>query len=73
MSYYLLEETMRPCSSEELHGCAGCQYAAVLTTPEWQAERDLFDMGIEMEPDAGNIFAPAGGEPFIVTVEEGAY
>ena len=55
MSYYLLEETMRPCSSEELHGCAGRQYAAVLTTPEWQKERDLFDMGIELEPDAGNI------------------
>ena len=26
-----------------------------------------------MEPDAGGIFAPAGGEPVVVTVKEGAY
>ena len=26
-----------------------------------------------MEPDAENIFAPAGGEPVIVKVKEGAY
>ena len=55
MGYYLLEENMRPCTAEELHGSRGCQYVAVLTTPEWQRERDRFDMGIELEPDAGNI------------------
>ncbi len=55
MAYYLLEETMRECSAEELHRQTDRQYAAVLTTPEWQRERDLFDMGIELEPDAGNI------------------
>ena len=26
-----------------------------------------------MEPDAKNIFAPAGGEPVIVKVKDGAY
>ena len=26
-----------------------------------------------MEPDAENIFAPAGGEPVIIKVKEGAY
>ena len=31
------------------------RYAAVLTTPEWLGERSRFDMGIELEPDAGNI------------------
>ena len=31
------------------------RYAAVLTTPEWLRERSRFDMGIELEPDAGNI------------------
>ena len=31
------------------------RYAAVLTTPEWLSERSRFDMGIELEPDAGNI------------------
>ena len=55
MAYYLLEERMRPCTAEELHAPGGRQYVAVLTTPEWQRERDRFDMGIELEPDAGNI------------------
>ena len=26
-----------------------------------------------MEPDAGNLYAPAGGEPVIVRVKEGAF
>ena len=55
MGYYLLEESMRACTAEELHGQAEHQYVAVLTTPEWQRERDRFDMGIDLEPDAGNI------------------
>ena len=55
MRYYLLEETMRPCEAEELHGQAGSKYVAVLTTPEWERERERFDMGIELEPDAVHI------------------
>ena len=55
MSYYLLEETIRPCSAEELKGPNGRKYVAVLTTPEWLSERDRFDMGIELEPYDGNI------------------
>ena len=55
MSYYLLKETIQPCTAEELHTAADVQYAAVLTTPEWKKERDRFDLGIELEPDAGNI------------------
>ena len=55
MSYYLLEESMRACSAEELHRQTERQYVAVLTTQEWQAERDRFDMGIELEPDVQNI------------------
>ena len=55
MSYYLLEESMRECSAEELHRQTERQYVAVLTTQEWQAERDRFDMGIELEPDVANI------------------
>ena len=55
MSYYLLAETIRPCAAEELHGNTDCKYVAVLTTAEWKRERDRFDMGIELEPDAGNI------------------
>ena len=54
MSYYLLEESIRPCAAEELRS-GERQYAAVLTTPEWERERALFDMGIELEPDARHI------------------
>ena len=55
MEYYLLEQNMRACSAEELHGQQELQYVAVLTTPEWKQERDRFDMGIELEPDVCNI------------------
>lgn len=55
MSYYLLAETMRSCTGEELHAQNDYKYVAVLTTPEWNRERERFDMGIELEPDAGNI------------------
>ncbi|MCQ2563756.1 MAG: magnesium transporter CorA [Mogibacterium sp.] len=55
MSYYLLAETMRSCTGEELHSQNDYKYVAVLTTPEWNRERERFDMGIELEPDAGNI------------------
>ena len=53
MGYYLLAETIRPCTAEELDGSR--QYVAVLTPLEWRLERDRFDMGIEWEPDAGDI------------------
>ena len=46
---------MRPCTGEELHAQNDYKYVAVLTTPEWNRERERFDMGIELEPDAGNI------------------
>ncbi|MCR4963623.1 MAG: magnesium transporter CorA [Firmicutes bacterium] len=46
---------MRSCTADELHSQTGRQYVAVLTTPEWKTERERFDMGIEMEPDAENI------------------
>ncbi len=54
--YYLLKNTLTPCALEDL-GRGGVQYAAVLTPEEWQAHRAAFDMGIELEPDAGNIHA----------------
>ena len=55
MSYYLLAETIQPCTAEDLNVRKNHQYVAVLTTPEWKLERERFDMGIELEPDAGNI------------------
>ncbi len=56
MNYYLLAETIQTCTEEELSNDKGRhQYAAVLTTKEWESSRDRFDMGIEMDLDAGNI------------------
>ena len=55
MSYYLLTDTVRPCEEEDLFGQTGYKYVAVLTTSEWARDRDLFDMGIELELDSGDI------------------
>lgn len=55
MSYYLLTETIHSISAEDLPNLKGKQFAAVLTSPEWERERERFDMGIELEPDSGNI------------------
>lgn len=49
--YFLIEETLRECSTEEIGG-QDKKYVAVLTNTEWQEQRDRFDMGIDMEPDA---------------------
>ena len=55
MSYYLLQETMQPCAADQLHAQTSSRYVAVLSSPEWERERALFDMGIELEPDAAHI------------------
>ncbi len=54
--YYLLKETIEPCDAATVHS-ASCQYVAVLTAEQWQTERESFDMGIELEPDAKDIHA----------------
>ncbi len=48
--YYLIRDTIVPCSAEELRQ-SGQQYVAVLTQEEWSRDRDSFDMGIELEPE----------------------
>ena len=55
MSYYLLAETIQPCSKEEILDKETMQYVAILTTSEWELERESFDMGIELELDTRNI------------------
>ncbi len=55
MNYYVLEETIRPCRMADLEARANRQFVVVLTTPEWEHERDRFDMGIDLELDARNI------------------
>ena len=48
--YYLIEETLKKCSAGECHS-GKKQYVAVLSPEEWQAERDDFEMGIDVYPD----------------------
>lgn len=53
MQFYLLKETLVSCAPEEVRSAG--QYVALLTPAEWQSERARFDMGIELEPDTGDI------------------
>ena len=55
MDCYILDENMRACTKEDLHGLHGYQYVVILDSSEWEKERDCFDMGIELEPDTENI------------------
>ena len=52
MSYYLLADTIQPCTKEELLAQMDHKYVAVLTTPEWSQDRECFDMGIELDPNS---------------------
>lgn len=53
MNYYLLEETIRPCTENELF--KDKKYVAVVSTSEWEKGHDIFDMGIELEIDVDDI------------------
>ncbi len=48
--YYLIENTLRECTLEEIR-TNGRQYVAVLTPEEWISQRDIFEMGIDLEID----------------------
>ena len=52
--YYLLKDTIVPCTAQEI-AAGDVQYVAVLTPEEWQERRTSFDMGIELEPDIRDI------------------
>ena len=55
MSYYLLTETMQPCTEKELLASTEHKYVAVLTAEEWARDREHFDMGIELDIDSMDI------------------
>ncbi len=55
MSYYLLADTIRPCTEKDLFAQTDNQYVAVLTTSEWMRDQNHFDMGIELDFDAKDI------------------
>lgn len=52
--YYLINKTLEECSREEcLSG--GSQYVAILTTDEWEREKDAFDLGIDLDLNLNEI------------------
>lgn len=48
--YYLIKEVLTPCDEKEIHE-GGAQYVVVLTTQQWQKQKERFDMLIDMEMD----------------------
>ena len=53
--YFLIEESLRQVSREELRN-TDRQYAAVLSFDEWRKSRDSFEMGIDMDLDLSEIY-----------------
>lgn len=52
--YYSIKQTLTPVSFEELKS-GGSQFVALLTPSEWTAQKDSFDMGIDIEPQTAEI------------------
>jgi magnesium transporter len=48
--YYLIENMLRECTVEEFRN-SDRQYVAVLTPEEWISQKDIFEMGIDLEID----------------------
>ena len=53
--YYLIEETLRKVSRDEIKN-RDKQFVAVLTFDEWLKDKDSFEMGIDIDPDLSDIF-----------------
>ncbi len=50
MQYYLIENTVIPCTPEELTARDGKKVVAVMTPEEWKSEQGQIRMGIELDP-----------------------
>ena len=55
MQYYMMKETVVPCTPEEVSEKDGVQFIAVMTAEEWKTERVRLDMEIELDPTAREI------------------
>lgn len=53
--YYLIEEVLRPTDKKEIQKWSN-SYVAVIDSAEWKENSDIFDMGIDIPPDASNIY-----------------
>ena len=52
--YYLIKERLTESDKKEIRQ-SKAQFVAVLTSKQWEQEKDSFDMGIDIEPDSSNI------------------
>ena len=52
--YYLIRQTLVPTEFAQLKS-SGEQYVAVLTPAQWAVRKESFDMGIDIEPQTGEI------------------
>ena len=55
MICYQIRDTLTLCDKEQIRS-ETVPYAAVLTKEEWEAEQELFDMGIDLEEDEQDIY-----------------
>ena len=55
MQYYLIQDTVAPCSFEELSNAHEQQFVAVMTPEEWKSERERLGMKIEFDPTTRDI------------------
>ena len=54
--YYRIGEMLEECEKDEIIR-GDRQYVALLTSAEWEKEKDSFDMGIDIEPDLVEILS----------------
>lgn len=54
MPYYLIKESLEPCTKEDIKTSL-YQFAAVLTPDEYREDADCLNMGIDMDLDLGHI------------------
>ena len=52
--YYLIRKNLTECTASELRS-GECQFVAVLTDAEWEREKELFDMGIDLDLNPAEI------------------
>ena len=54
MNFYRIEESLIPCTAEEIQNC-GVPYTAVLQPQEYQENKEFFHMGIDIDLDLSQV------------------
>lgn len=61
--YFIIEEKLNECTREELLA-SDKQYVALLTSHEWEYEKNSFKMGIDFEPKTTDIHVTKAEENY---------